>query len=106
MALPWPRHLPPIADELSLTARDKLRRIGHAVADAILERPYEPEAEPAAYDATSRRRRPVDVLLAAESVADVQASAAARRATAPRTCVSPRSTSNCRRIERGDRGVA
>jgi Glycosyl transferase family 2/Protein of unknown function DUF115 len=59
-----------IAEELSTPARDKLRRIGRAVAEAIFERPLEPVDELAAYDATSRRQR-VDLLLAAESVADV-----------------------------------
>ena len=59
-----------IANELSLAGRDKLHRVGSAVAAAIYDRRSEEAAEPPTYDATSRRR-PVDVLLAADSVADV-----------------------------------
>ena len=58
--------------QLSVAAQNKLERIGRAVAAEMLDRPYEPAHDPAGYDATSRHLPP-DVLLAAESVADVQA---------------------------------
>jgi hypothetical protein len=57
---------------LSAVARDRIERIGRAVATEILARPHEPAGEPAGYNATSRLD-PVGVLLAAESVADVEA---------------------------------
>ena len=60
------------ARQLSPMARDKLERIGNAVAEAILERPYEPAQVTLGVDATSRRQC-VDIVLAAESAADVVA---------------------------------
>ena len=60
------------ANALSPSAQRKVSIISTLVADAILDRPVPDVAEHAEFDA-SARRRPADVLLLAESVADVEA---------------------------------
>ena len=60
------------ATRLSPVASDKILRIGHAVAEAICSQPHEPNAESCEYDARLRHA-PVDMLLAAETIADVHA---------------------------------
>jgi glycosyl transferase family 2/6-hydroxymethylpterin diphosphokinase MptE-like protein len=68
------------SERLSVVARDKLVRIGEIVAEAIWTRPCEPATETSQHDAVRPRPR-IDLLLAAESIADVHGlSALARQA--------------------------